>query len=277
MGEELFVSYATCYNIGVMQGRLSPPVDGNIQAFPVDWRGELIRAGKLGLSVEWIYDEVGRWRNPLDSEIGISQMRAVSGVQKVPINSLCADWFMEHRLYDDGVVLPQVRKLQYLIDRCKQVGIGRIVLPFVDSSSLGLDPLCEVLDAVPKDGVELHVETDLPPGECFLLTEKHPDIYINYDTGNSAALGYDPVTEFVLYGRRIGSVHIKDRKRYLSGSPSVPLGEGDVDFEKVFEGLKRADYRDDFILQVARGEDDDEVAHVARQKAILEEMIEKWT
>ena len=34
---------------------------------------------------------------------------------------------------------------------------------------------------------------------------------VNYDTGNSAALGYDPDEEFKSYGHKITDLHIKDR------------------------------------------------------------------
>ena len=84
----------------------------------------------------------------------------------------------------------------------------------------------------------------------YIETEK---ILINYDTGNSAYWGFDQLSEIGLYGHLIGSVHIKDctPERY-----SVPLGEGNVDFPRIFSLLKRIDYSGDFILQMARGSDD---------------------
>ena len=39
----------------------------------------------------------------------------------------------------------------------------------------------------------------------------HPVIKVNYDSGNSASLGYSVTEEFAAYGNRIGSIHIKDR------------------------------------------------------------------
>ena len=61
-----------------------------------------------------------------------------------------------------------------------------------------------------------------------------PPFKANYDTGNSASLGYDPVEELGAYGPRIGSVHVKDRVR---GGGTVPLGEGDARVETVFDLL----------------------------------------
>ena len=44
--------------IGIMQGRLSPPIDGRIQAFPInDWESEFEKASKIGFDcIEWIFD-----------------------------------------------------------------------------------------------------------------------------------------------------------------------------------------------------------------------------
>ena len=80
---------------------------------------------------------------------------------------------------------------------------------------------------------------------------------VNYDSGNSASLGYDPIDEFAAYGVRVGSVHIKDRVR---GGGTVPLGSGDASFRALFECLAALGYSGDFVLQVARGTDGDEVS-----------------
>ena len=36
-------------------------------------------------------------------------------------------------------------------------------------------------------------------------------VKVNYDTGNSASLGYDIKEEFAEYGNLISDIHIKDR------------------------------------------------------------------
>ncbi len=54
----------------------------------------------------------------------------------------------------------------------------------------------------------------------------------------------------------MGSVHLKDRK--LAGG-IVPLGQGDTDFEELFQALAAIRYMGDFILQVARGSEGDEL------------------
>ena len=75
---------------------------------------------------------------------------------------------------------------------------------------------------------------------------------VNYDIGNSAALGYDISEEFACYGNRISDIHIKDR---LLGGGSVVLGDGNADFLKFFEMLKKLNYQGPFIMQAYRDED----------------------
>ena len=81
----------------------------------------------------------------------------------------------------------------------------------------------------------------------------HNSFGINYDTGNSAALGFNPIEEFDAIGDRILNVHIKDRP---IGGTTVPLGEGDVDFPSVFSLLKSKGYQYNYILQTARADDE---------------------
>ena len=93
-----------------------------------------------------------------------------------------------------------------------------------------------------------------------------PLLRVNYDSGNSASLGYDVASELAAYGARIGSVHIKDRVR---GGGTVPLGTGDADLPALFSGLARLRYQGDYVLQVARGTDGGEVEWARQNRAFL--------
>ena len=66
------------------------------------------------------------------------------------------------------------------------------------------------------------------------------NIKVNYDIGNSAALGYDPTEEFIAYGNNITDLHIKDR---LLGGESVLLGSGNANFLKIFDLLLKYKYQ----------------------------------
>jgi hexulose-6-phosphate isomerase len=250
-----------------MQGRLLPPETGHFQAFPRDgWRDEFALAAEAGLdSIEWIYDVHGEDVNPLATDEGVAEMRALEQRHGVQVVSVCADWFMAKRLQDDDS--GAVERLHWLLERCAAAGIQRVVLPFVDDSRMQSerergrirDILNDALPSARRHDVELHLETDLPPDEfrAFLAELPEDVVRVNYDSGNSAALGYSVTDELAAYGPRIGSFHVKDRVR---GGGTVPLGEGDADLHATFQGLRGIGYEGDVILQVARPEDGDEVA-----------------
>jgi hexulose-6-phosphate isomerase len=151
------------------------------------------------------------------------------------------------------------------------LNVNRIVVPFVDASSIrsaadfdgvvhGIGAMQDLID---RTKVELHLETSLSPSEFASLLAQlpHRGVKVNYDSGNSASLGFRPADEFAAYGARVGSVHLKDRRH---GGSTVPLGEGDTDFAALFECLRAVSYSGDFILQVARGTEGDELEWTRR-------------
>lgn len=249
--------------IGIMQGRLSPPVDGRIQSFPVDtWREEFEFARQAGLAcIEWIYETGTDARNPLRTDEGIAEILRLSERLGVASRSICADYFMSELLVESGgeVRAPAVAHLRWLLGRAETMGVRYIVLPFVDSSSLkspqeigGLaSALSEVLPEAERTRIELHLETDLPPKELVAILESigHPLVRANYDIGNSAALGHEPSQELSLIGPWLGSVHVKDR---IKGGHTVPLGSGNADFDTCFRLIAAAEFTGAFILQAAR-------------------------
>jgi L-ribulose-5-phosphate 3-epimerase len=93
-----------------------------------------------------------------------------------------------------------------------------------------------------------------------------PLLKVNYDSGNSASLGYDPLEEFAAYGSSIGSVHVKDR---ILEDGTVPLGTGNANFDLIADRLKMIGYKGDFILEAARGASGDEVAWARQNRDFI--------
>jgi L-ribulose-5-phosphate 3-epimerase len=270
--------------IGIMQGRLGPPVNGRLQCFPKDrWREEFPLAAEAGLTaIEWIFDAFGADINPVDSDDGVAEMIALSKRHHVEVSSICADYFMDLPLLrvDGQTQAERVATLTWLIRRAAKLRVRRIVLPFVDASQIGsseearqvVSILRQLIPVAESSGIELHLETALNPKAFagLLSLVEHPTVRVNYDSGNSASLGYDPADEFAAYGARVGSVHIKDR---LRGGGSVSLGTGDVDFAALAESLAQCKYAGDFILQSARGETGDEVTWARKDRHFVESQV----
>lgn len=273
------------YQLGVMQGRLLPKYMGRYQAHPLGyWQDEFSVANDLGLDlIEFILDYQDWEMNPLMSRQGIDMISATAARSGVSVRSVCADYFMEAPLHsnDDGIVRQSQRVLNLLIESAASLGVTDIVIPCVDDSSLKDDVASErfYLGMVPaiataeRLGVNLALETDLPPETFRTLLRRFDSVRVkvNYDTGNSASLGYDPRHEIAAYGDHITDVHIKDRRR---GGGSVELGNGDMDFDLFFELLPSSDSRIFFIMQAYR--DDEGVGIFRRQLEWIRPKLEKW-
>lgn len=246
-----------------MQGRLSPMVHNKIQCFPWEhWQDEFAHAHALGLSLmEWTLDQERLYENPLMTVAGQARIRTLMQRHRVAVPSLTGDCFMQTPFYKalptDRVQL--LRDLQNILQSCAAIGIRYILIPLVDNGSITTDEeerllkagLAQVVPDLKKHAQKILFESDFAPTRLrTFMNDLSPECFgINYDSGNSAALGFDPDEEFVTYGAWIVNVHIKDRVR---GGTTVPLGTGNTDFPKVFRGLRKMGYQGNYILQTAR-------------------------
>jgi L-ribulose-5-phosphate 3-epimerase UlaE len=272
-------------NLGVMQGRLLPKYQGRYQAHPVGyWQDEFKIAQELGLSfIEFIFDYDRAEKNPLMQQSGLKEIRKISEQTGVRVRTICADYLMEAPLHsvNDEIAATSNRILQTLIKNASQLGVTDIVIPCVDRSALKSEPemlrfiknISSARDIAEKLQINLALETDLPPQlvVSFLETLASKIFTVNYDTGNSAAAGYDPAVELAVYGDRISDIHLKDR---LRGGNSVELGQGDADFQKFFAALAQTKYTGPLILQAYR--DNEGVQIFQKQLAWLLPQIEDW-
>ena len=270
--------------LAIMQGRLVPPETGRFQSFPRDaWRREFSLALDAELNgIDWIFDTYGEDVNPLVTDAGIEEMLSLSQQTGIIVRSLCADYFMDRPFLRIAESERQalIQKMGWLLSRCKLAGIRRVVIPFVDNSRIEnsgeeaqvISILESVLPAAEASNVELHLETSLAPQQFARLLERcnHALVRVNYDSGNSASLGYAVTDELAAYGGRIGSVHIKDRQK---GGGTVPLGTGNADLPSLFRGLAKLDYKGDYVLQIARSVPGQEVSWIAQNLAFVASQI----
>jgi len=260
--------------IGVIQGRLVPKYQDRYQAFPVGmWQDEFKVAKECGLDlIEFILDFNDAEENPLLKEGGVDEIKSIINKTGVSVQTICADYFMEAPLHssDDKVSEESFKILEQLLEIAKTLQITDIVIPCVDQSSLEtkeavnrfVEQITKIIPKIEKQNINLSLETDLAPQPFIELLGKlnSKNITVNYDIGNSAALGFDSDEELAAYGDRITDIHIKDR--LLGGGP-VTLGEGNANFKKFFTKLKEFNYRGPLILQAYR---DDEGVEIFKQQ-----------
>ena len=269
--------------IGVMQGRLTPMIDNKIQSFPKkNWAKEFRLAKKLNLKyIEWTLDYKDIFLNPIFVKSEIKKISFLKKKYSIKIISLTGDCFMQAPFWK---VSPEQRgKLEKdflaIANACSVVGIEMIVVPLVDNGRLDTIEQEELLigflekNAIFFENKNLQVifESDFGPSELLRFISRLPSklFGINYDIGNSAALGYLPKEEFAAYGSRIRNVHVKDRSL---GGTTVPLGTGNADFELVFSLLGDIGYSGNIILQTARAEDDNH----SKPLCTYRDMVVQW-
>jgi L-ribulose-5-phosphate 3-epimerase len=268
-------------NIGFMQGRLSNVVNGRIQQFPTnDWKTEMEIASKNKFTImEWTIDTNTLNDNPMLNFDGQKLIIEKCNLNNILVPSITCDFFMENPPWktDKSYILEIMFKI---IEGMVAIGANLIVIPLVDNSSIeNVDDekilkkfLSELSDTIEAAGISVCFESDFEPQNLKSFIEEFPNnkFGINYDIGNSASLGFNPIDEFLCYGNRIMNVHVKDRKY---NGITVPLGEGDADFEAIFKLLNDFEYKGNYILQTARSENHDHLGALIKYRNMTQTWI----
>ena len=249
--------------IGFVQGRLSPKIKNKIQAFPEkNWKKEFKIANKMSLRfMEWTIDYKNLHSNPILTEKGQKEIKKLCSKYKLKILSTVTDCFMEKPFWKLKNIMKPKLKNEFLkiLHGTYKVRGKFVILPLVDGGSIEnkkqekalVSFLNKIVPILKKTKMKILLESDYSPTKILKLIKNFNKKYfgINYDIGNSASEGYDPNVELDLYGKYIDNIHVKDR---IYKGPTVPLGEGNADFDAVFKKLKKMQYKGKYTLQGAR-------------------------
>lgn len=272
-------------SLGIMQGRLLPRYENRYQSHPLNyWQAEFYIARDLGFDqIEFILDYNDYEKNPLIKKGGIAEIKSIIKETGVQLKSICADYFMEAPFHSKEQKKSE-KVLKQLLINASKLNIIDIVIPCVDQSTLKnkddvdlfVKSIKKVLPLAEKYSININFETDLNPKKFKQLLERFNSKYIkvNYDIGNSAALGYNPINEFKAYGTYVSDLHIKDR--VLNGG-SVLLGTGNADFISIFKELKKYKFKGNIIMQASRTEEYiTDLKNVKKQKKFISKFIKEY-
>lgn len=245
--------------IGILQGRLTESKGRGLQFFPhEDWENEFSLAEKIGFqALEWIFHDEA---NPIFDEKIIKKIKALCKKHGIIIPSVCGDYFMESPLFG-GTGQKSSQALSTVIKQGSKIGIARILIPFLEKSTIKdegakkevLENLKPCLEKAGQYNIELAFETSMPSAELkdFIHRFKNPLVKVYYDTGNCVTYFGDKVPDEIrTLGKLITSVHIKDRK--FGSETSYPLGQGDANFKEIFKAFREIKFDGPFIIQGAR-------------------------
>ena len=248
-------------NLGIMQGRLSETIGNKIQFFPKkNWKKEFQVAKKIGFNfIEWTLDYDGFDKNPIFLKSGLKKIKFLKKKYKIDIKTLTGDCFMQRPFWQTNDNKNLLKDLESIIKACSKLKIKFIIFPLVDNSSIKnkkeeqkiINSFKKITPLLKRSKVAILFESDYNPKKLKMFIKKFNKKYfgINYDTGNSAGLGYNINEEFHSYGHYIKNIHIKDR---LLEGKTIRLGLGNADFDKLFINLKKINYKNLLILQTAR-------------------------
>jgi L-ribulose-5-phosphate 3-epimerase len=103
------------------------------------------------------------------------------------------------------------------------------------------------------------------------------NVFVNLDVANLIVYGKgNPVDAMDVFGHLVRGVHAKDGRfptnpRQLG--VETPIGEGKVDFTRVFEQLKKANYKGSMMIEREVGNEEERKRDILKSKAFLESLI----
>jgi sugar phosphate isomerase/epimerase len=198
-----------------------------------------------------------------------------------------------------GLVPPETRaarlaEMKEISDYAKLLDCGVIALHlgFVphDASDPLYDDVLEVTrdlcDHCKRNGQNLHLETGQETADGllqFLKDSGCDNLFVNFDPANMILYGSgEPIEALRKLGSHVRSVHCKDGK--WSANPGqefgqeVPLGEGDVGFERYLLTLNEIGYEGPLTVEREIPQEPErqkeEIGHAIRLLSVLKQKIE---
>ena len=255
--------------LGVLQGRLTPPVNGHYQEFPNEWKQEIEKVKQLSLAgVEWLITPECNKNNPL--------LVSPKSLDEEKILSVCVDTLVDKRITDEDFLKDN---LLPVCNALEQTEIKNLTIPILDDSDLNDDlqrkEFCKIIKQFGDNFPNLNFcfEAEMPPAKLHEIICLCDNFYVTYDTGNITSCGVDHEHFIDFFRQKIINVHIKDRT--YKRQTVEPLS-GDTNFDLIFKRLSEVNYNGFFILQTAREVSGDEFETIKKHKKIFEEIHEKY-
>jgi hexulose-6-phosphate isomerase len=247
--------------IGIIQGRLSPPLKG-FQECPENWQREFDLLEQVGLShIDWIVTKESFKNNPIFFE----------SLNGYPINSICAD-----NLVDKCIFGELESNLAPICNAAARNDIKNITIPLLENSSVrdkqNRDIFIKLMLPIADtySNLNFSFEAELESEKLLEIVDLRDNFFVTYDTGNITSCGFDHKEYINLVKHKIDNVHLKDRT--FDAKTVHPL-TGDTNFSLIFKVLKEIEYNGIYTLQTARGSSGSEVETVYEHIKIFKEMM----
>lgn len=243
---------------GIVQGRLIKPVNKNLlQYFPPNWIEEIDLAKGLNFGfVEFFKDRNFNSICPFFFSNGFYIVKKILNLKNFKSYSFCDDFFINNN------ILKYESLKKYFNDIATNLSILKTklyILPLFEKSDLNkknflnFTSIINLISRILKKKkiiLALEINLDIKHIEILFKKINCKNVFLVYDTGNRVKAGNYQQHEIIKLRSKIIHVHIKDKN--LLGE-NVILGKGNVDFKKIFLGLKQIKYKKKFTFETNRG------------------------
>lgn len=253
--------------IGILQGRLSQPINGFIQDFPSDtWEHEFELLDLLGLNhIEWVV-------NKKSFDAGHLNVDCKKYAEK--ILSISCDNLTNKNIAEKDFLKEQ---LEPICEFAVKNDIGSITIPLLEDSKIDscADKFIKniVFYANKYKNIDFNFELESDYKFALKLLKSHDNFYLTYDIGNITACKFNHNIYIRNCFDYINIVHLKDKS--ISPIKNVEPGTGAAKFNEIFKVLKELDYGGVFTLQTNRGPEGSEIDTVKRHKKFFEDLYAK--
>ena len=244
-------------NLGIIQGRLSQPIEG-FQECPTDWKREFSLLNSLDLNhIEWIITSQNFENNPFFTE----------DLSNYPISSVCADFMVNDNFCNNEYLNKFLRKT------CKFARFNKIkciTIPLLEKSSVSenntLNKFINAFQPYTKEFNDINflIEAELPWTIVKKILKLNNNLFLTYDTGNITSCGFDHKEYIKKCISKIKTIHLKDRTK--NPVKTVDPFTGDTNFDIIFKTLKDLNFNGNFTIQTARGETGNEIETIKKHK-----------
>lgn len=260
--------------LGVVQGRLSRPVNNHIQQFPDDWEKEFEVIDQIGLThIEWLITA-----ESFDHVLTLEPKKYAHKITSIGCDNLTNENIGSKDFLDD--------QLEPICQFAIKNDIKSITIPLLEKSKIDgfVDTFIKNIitygDKYPT--IKFNFELESPKEVAADLCMAHQRFFLTYDIGNITACKYNHEEYITQCSEFIDTVHLKDKS--INPVANVEPGTGDADFDLIFNILAIIGFDqerdlgsiDKFTLQTSRGHTGDEINTVQKHKKFFEELYKTY-